>query len=156
MEFLSLADAIKAARVSEKTLRRWIKSGRLAAELIEGPKGKEYRINAEDLDQALKGTPKKAVSEPKPATQDTKLDTEDLAALKALAEAQMAMIEELRHEVQQLRPLANEVRNLADQNHDLTAQLSQLQDRVIKALPAPMAKPSLWEKLATWAKIKKN
>lgn len=143
MEFLSLAEAIKAAGVSEKTLRRWIKSGRLAAELIEGPKGKEYRINAQDLDQALKATSKKADSEPQPAAEGTKLDTEDLATLKALAEAQMAMIEELRFEV----------RNLADQNHDLTAQLSQLQDRVIKALPAPERKSNLWEKLKGWANI---
>ncbi|MEG4958527.1 hypothetical protein QUB32_30605, partial [Microcoleus sp. AT8-A4] len=98
----------------------------------------------------------KAVSEPIPAAEGTKLDTGDLATLKALAEAQMAMIEELRHEVQQLRPLAHEVRNLADQNHDLTAQLSQLQDRVIKALPAPEPKSNLWEKLTKWTKVRKS
>lgn len=140
MELLTLTDAVKASGVSEKTLRRWIKSGRLTAELIEGPKGREYRINADDLNQARKLTPKKAVSEHHTATVEASLDPSDLATLKALAEAQTAMIEELRHEV----------RNLAHQNHDLTAQVSQLQDRVIKALPAPATRPTLWEKLKGW------
>ena len=142
-EPLSLAQAIESAGVSEKTLRRWIKSGRLTAELIEGPKGREYRINADDLNQARKVSPKKASSAPRTATVEASLDPNDLATLKALAEAQTAMIEELRHEV----------RNLAHQNHDLTAQVSQLQDRVLKALPAPVTRPTLLEKLKGWLRI---
>ena len=140
MELLTLTDAVKASGVSEKTLRRWIKSGRLTAELIEGPKGREYRINADDLSHAQKVSPLKSRSEHHTATVEASLDPNDLATLKALAEAQTAMIEELRHEV----------RNLAHQNHDLTAQVSQLQDRVIKALPAPATRPTLWEKLKGW------
>ena len=68
MELLNLAQAIKASGVSEKTLRRWIKSGRLTAELIEGPKGREYRINADDLSRVRKLSPLKSRSEPQPAT----------------------------------------------------------------------------------------
>ena len=143
-EPLTLAQAIESAGVSEKTLRRWIKSGRLTAELIEGPKGREYRINADDLNQAQKLSPLKSRSEPQPATVETSLDPSDLATLKALAEAQTAMIDELRHEV----------RNLAHQNHDLTAQVSQLQDRVIKALPAPATRPTLWERFKSWGKLR--
>ena len=139
---LTLAQAVKTAGVSEKTLRRWIKSGRLTAELVEGTKGKEYRVNADDLSQAQKLSPLKSHSEPQPATVDASLDPSDLATLKALAEGQTAMIEALRLEV----------RNLADQNHDLTAQVSQLQDRVLKALPAPVqaTRPTLLEKLKGW------
>lgn len=140
-EPLTLAQAVKAYGVSEKTLRRWIKSGRLTAELIEGPKGKEYRILPSELER-IKSSPIKSPSAPRTATVKASLDPDDLATLKALAEAQTAMIAELRHEVHQLR----------DQNHDLTAQVSQLQDRVIKALPAPATKQTLWERLKAWGK----
>ena len=141
---MTLAQAIESAGVSEKTLRRWIKSGRLTAELIEGPKGREYRINADDLNHARKLAPIKSPSEPQPATVEASLDPSDLATLKALAEGQTVMIEALRLEV----------RNLADQNHDLTAQVSQLQDRVLKALPAPVTRPTLWERLKSWGKLR--
>lgn len=139
---MTLAQAIESAGVSEKTLRRWIKSGRLTAELIEGPKGKEYRIKAADLAQSRRSAEKKDGSEPRTATIETGLEPNDLDKLKFLAEKQTAMIEALRVEV----------RNLVDQNHDLTAQVSQLQDRVIKALPAPATRPTLWERFKSWGK----
>ena len=137
MELLNLAQAIKASGVSEKTLRRWIKSGRLTAELIEGPKGREYRINADDLNRARKLAPKKAISEPQPATVEASLDPNDLATLKALAEAQTAMLETLVNRVEQLEGII--IRQ-------------EMSIRSLKALPAPATRPTLWERFKSWVK----
>lgn len=46
---LSLSQAAKQLKVSEKSIRRYIKSGRIKAVLIKGEKGYEYRINKEQL-----------------------------------------------------------------------------------------------------------
>lgn len=41
---LSLTDAAAQLGISVKTARRWIKSGKLPAELVDGPYGQEYRV----------------------------------------------------------------------------------------------------------------
>lgn len=45
-EHLSIAQAAECLGVSTKTVRRWIKAGKLPAELIPGLYGPEYRIPA--------------------------------------------------------------------------------------------------------------
>ena len=137
MELLNLAQAIKASGVSEKTLRRWIKSGRLTAELIEGPKGREYRINADDLNRARKLAPKKDNSAVHTATVEASLDPNDLATLKALAEAQTAMLETLVNRVEQLEGII--IRQ-------------EMSIRSLKALPTPATRPTLWERFKSWVK----
>ena len=44
MARLSIAQAAKALGVSTRTVRRFIKAGKLKAELVAGPFGEEYRI----------------------------------------------------------------------------------------------------------------
>ncbi|MDD5731855.1 MAG: helix-turn-helix domain-containing protein [Patescibacteria group bacterium] len=46
---LSLSEAAKRLKVSEKSIRRYIKAGRMNAKLIKGQKGYEYRIDASQL-----------------------------------------------------------------------------------------------------------
>jgi MerR family transcriptional regulator, copper efflux regulator len=46
---LDLRSAAAHLGVSQKTIRRWIKSGRLAAELVPGPRGDHYRVRVSDL-----------------------------------------------------------------------------------------------------------
>ena len=41
---MSIAEAAKSLGVSSRTVRRFIKSGKLQAELVSGPFGQEYRI----------------------------------------------------------------------------------------------------------------
>jgi MerR family copper efflux transcriptional regulator len=41
---LTIAEAAKSLGVSSRTVRRFIKSGKIRAELVPGPFGKEYRI----------------------------------------------------------------------------------------------------------------
>jgi excisionase family DNA binding protein len=44
MEGLTIAQAAQSLGVSSRTVRRFIKSGKLNAELVPGPFGEEYRI----------------------------------------------------------------------------------------------------------------
>ena len=46
---LTLNEAAKKLKVSEKSIRRYIKAGRMRANLIKGQKGYEYRIDANQL-----------------------------------------------------------------------------------------------------------
>lgn len=43
---MTIAQAAERLGVSTKTVRRWIKAGRLPAELVDGPYGPEYRVPA--------------------------------------------------------------------------------------------------------------
>jgi MerR family transcriptional regulator, copper efflux regulator len=51
-ETLTVAQAATQLGVNEKTVRRWVKSGRLSAELVPGPYGQQYRISADALQTA--------------------------------------------------------------------------------------------------------
>ncbi len=46
---LTLSQVANFLNVSEKSIRRYIKAGRLSAELIKGKKGNEYRIKKQSL-----------------------------------------------------------------------------------------------------------
>jgi len=41
---LTIEQAAKSLGVSSRTIRRFIKSGKISAELVSGPFGQEYRI----------------------------------------------------------------------------------------------------------------
>jgi excisionase family DNA binding protein len=49
MALLTLKETSERLKVSERTLRRWIKAGKLQAELVPGAYGDEYRIDEETL-----------------------------------------------------------------------------------------------------------
>ena len=58
---LSVKGAAAAAHVSEKTVRTWIKNGRLAATLEPGPTGPQYAIARAALDAATTAIPVRAL-----------------------------------------------------------------------------------------------
>ena len=49
---MDIKEAARMLDVSETTVRRWIKSGRLEAELQEGPYGPQYFITSESIEKA--------------------------------------------------------------------------------------------------------
>jgi len=51
---LTLSQAAKLIKVSEKSIRRYIKANRLNATMVKGQKGEEYRINKNDLNKLIK------------------------------------------------------------------------------------------------------
>ena len=126
---LTLSEAAKQLSVNPATVRRWIKAGKLPATLERTDRGDAYFIHPADLDtiQGL-SKPHRERLRPPPLS-------EDLAAIKS---AQNAILEQMRADsaAQEQR-----IRSLEAELHDTRAQLSQFQDHILKALPAP-AKPS--------------
>lgn len=53
MDQYTIKQAADILDVSKATIRRRIKSGKIAAELKEGPYGEQYFINADEIDQAV-------------------------------------------------------------------------------------------------------
>lgn len=49
---VDIKEASRRLNISETTARRWIKSGRLQARLIEGPYGLQYEISEEAVERA--------------------------------------------------------------------------------------------------------
>lgn len=49
---LNIREAANKLGMSSATIRRWIRNGRLEAELINGPYGQQYKISEEALERA--------------------------------------------------------------------------------------------------------
>ncbi len=52
MDRLSLKDAAKRANVSPRTIRRWIKEGKLTGDKEPGPYGDQFYVSADQLERA--------------------------------------------------------------------------------------------------------
>lgn len=51
-EMMTVAEAAKRLNVHEKTLRRWIRTGRVQADLVDGPYGPQYQVPVAALSTA--------------------------------------------------------------------------------------------------------
>lgn len=120
---LSVKEAAKVGDVGERTLRRYIADGKLSTLKVTGPRGDEHRIMADVLYGLIGG--RRGVLDRAQAPADKM--AKELEQLRKIVEAQSRMIDDLRAEV-----------------HDSRAQLSQFQDQVIRALPAPSKRSSWW------------
>ena len=130
---LTLSEAAKQLSVNPATVRRWIKAGKLPATLERTDRGETYFINPADLDTIRGASPAGRTERPRPPAL-----SEDLAAIKS---AQAAILDQMRanSEAQEQR-----IRSLEAELHDTRAQLSQFQDQMMKALPAPAKPSSSW------------
>lgn len=125
-EYLSITQAAERLSVNPKTLRRWINAGKIAATKEIGPRGEEWRIHAQSLPQSGDSIqkPHRAAPAPPPLSED----------IQAMRAAQDAILTEMR---ERMGSMARHIESLEAELHDTRAQLSQFQDQVIKALPAP-------------------
>lgn len=103
MTLLTLRETSERLKVSERTLRRWIKAGKLLAELVPGAYGDEYRIDEATLGVASQVIDVVRVERP---TDPMLLGlTVARAVSESIAEANravMAELTELRQSVQTL------------------------------------------------------
>lgn len=101
---MDIKEAATMLDVSETTIRRWIKSGRLEAELQEGPYGPQYFITPEDLEKAKNYEPASIVIQN--TSQASQLDLQ-MAIQGAISEAltkEMAKVEEgIQKEIDSLK-----------------------------------------------------
>jgi Helix-turn-helix domain len=137
----TLAEAAAIAGVSVHTLRRLVRSGRLAAELVNGDRGPEYRISLSALASLAPGHPGAHAG----ADRVTLAPAQAGATVAATVAHRGARVRELEEEVAWLR----ERLSAADQREaDLRAQLAtaiSATDRLAEAVAAAQARRFPWQ-----------
>ncbi len=111
----SINEAARELGVSTRTVRRFIKAGKLKAELIEGVFGPEYRINElpPELQKNAAVQPE-AEAEPVEAESESQEAPEQLISLvKELQEKNLALAAQLGAASERIRTLEGQVKLLA-------------------------------------------
>jgi len=105
---LTIAQAARSLGVSSRTVRRFIKSDKLHAELVPGPFGQEYRILelSPDLHK-----PKPVDNTPFQTPIQTPIQVMDI--IRELQDKNLALAAQLGAATERIRHLENEVRLLA-------------------------------------------
>lgn len=104
---LTVAEAAQALGLSQRTIRRHIKSGKIKAELVEGSYGPEYRITALEAPTA----PKRAVDNAPPDALVKALDMiKALQQEKAELYAQVAFLQAQYRQLEEQVKLLQEAR----------------------------------------------
>ena len=101
---LSIAEAARTLGVSTRTVRRYIKAGKISAELVEGRFGQEYRI----LELAA------VVDQPKPLDNTTgQGSSQVIDIIKELQDKNLALAARLGAATERIRNLEGQVKLLA-------------------------------------------
>ena len=104
---LTIAQAARSLGVSTRTVRRFIKSGKIHAELVPGPFGQEYRIL--ELPPDLH-KPKPVDITPGQTSSQTPIQVMDI--IRELQEKNLALAAQLGVATERIRNLESEVRLL--------------------------------------------
>lgn len=104
---MTIAEAAKALGVSTRTVRRFIKSGKLEARLVEGPFGQEYRID--ELPPELR---KKKPLDNTPGQNAIQTPVQVMDIIKELQDKNLALAAQLGVATERIRNLENEVKLL--------------------------------------------
>ena len=102
----TIAEAAKALSVSTKTIRRFVKSGKIQARLVSGPFGPEYRIL--ELSQAEKPGP----LDKTPGQLPVQAPVQVTDIIRELQEKNLALAAQLGAATERIRSLENQVRLL--------------------------------------------
>ena len=100
---LTIVEAARSLGVSSRTVRRFIKSGKIKAELVHGPFGLEYRI--------LELPPGLRKSKPVDST-PTQTSIQVMDIIRELQEKNLALAAQLGAATERIRNLENEVKLL--------------------------------------------
>src|SRR5437764_898036 len=126
---MTVREAADHFSVSDKTIRKWIKSGRLVAELRAGPTGKQYYVSDEVIDIAAEPGSLERVPSAIPATLDHGT---------ILAAQLPSLLTELSRLTQSLEAVRSnpELPKLTAAVEALTARLDRLEQAVLAPSPA--------------------
>jgi len=123
--------------VSDKTIRKWIKSGRLVAELRAGPTGKQYYVSDEVVEVAAEAGSLARVPYSIPSTLDYGT---------ALASQLPVLLSELSKLTQSLEAVRSnpELPKLTAAIEALTARLDRLEQAALQPPKEPALQPRHW------------
>jgi len=109
---LTIAQAAKSLGVSARTIRRFIKSGKIEADLVPGPFGQEYRIL--ELPAALhRREPVDNMTCQTPVQTPIQTTVQIMDIIRELQEKNLALAAQLGVATERVRNLESEVRLLA-------------------------------------------
>ncbi len=109
---MTIAQAAGKLGVSSRTIRRYIKSGRIQARLVSGPFGQEYRIPDLPLDLGKARAAEQAPGQTHEQTPgQTPVQAFDI--IKELQEKNLALAAQLGAATERVRHLENQVKLLA-------------------------------------------
>ncbi len=108
---LTISEAAKTLGVSSRTVRRFIKSGKIQAELVPGPFGQEYRVLELPAElhksKPIDNTPSQTLGQ---ALSQTPVQVMDI--IRELQEKNLALAAQLGAATERIRNLENKVRLL--------------------------------------------
>ncbi len=104
---LTISEAAKSLGVSSRTVRRFIKSGKIHAELVLGPFGEEYRILS--LPRELR---KSKPVDDAPGQTPSQTSSQVMDIIRELQEKNLALAAQLGVASERIRNLESEVRLL--------------------------------------------
>jgi len=103
---LTIAEAARSLGVSSRTVRRYVKSGKIHAELVLGPFGQEYRI----LELPVKFRKSRPVDTPYQSSVQTPVQVIDI--IRELQEKNLALAAQLGVATERIRNLEKDMRLL--------------------------------------------
>lgn len=133
---MTIKEAAKRANVHPKTVRRWIESGHLKSEKVQGQNGQEHSIREEDLAAVLEAS----ISAKRPPVKEAAV--EDLIKDQAVLEARLMGLEE-RIKVQE--HLVQALERELEQKNDYVRALLATNAKQSEQLALP--KPTFWQRL---------
>ena len=108
---LSIAQAARSLGVSTRTVRRFIKAGKVQAELVDGPFGQEYRI-PELPPELYKQKPLDNGYEQPPVQTSVQTPVQIMDIIRELQEKNLALAAQLGAATERIRTLEREVKPL--------------------------------------------
>ena len=152
---LTVDQAAAKAGVTTKTIRRWLDSGALPSQMVRRGKARVLQITPADLEEAVRASGRRKIKSKAPAiNEDARIQQEaELAMIRQELSLERGMrlqeAAERNQQAEAVRLALTEVKRALDESraeaHELKAQVSMLQDQVLRALPAPPE--SVWQKI---------
>lgn len=134
MDKLTIKEAAKALGVSEKTIRRMIKDGRLKAYMEKSPYGQQYYIPAEQISNAMQ------IVEAVKVKKEYSVEELAVAISSYLSEREKKFIEAIE-------TLSQKVEQMQKENQQLKEELLRLQEEHFRKID---------EKLTQWRQENKK
>ena len=149
--YISLREASELTGLEIGTIRQAVRRGRIQSIKVQGVHGEEVRVyeqGLQDYVQNKRTTPKqKRQSSPKqPRPRIVQNGTVSEPASSTPSDVETELLSQLQAIRAELEANRRTVESLSIELHDARGQIHQLQEQVIKALPAPQRK-GIWNRV---------